>query len=1113
LSPAETLFKYIQRIVTESTAPDAQRIGELYQMFDRIYADAVKQEKIAFSTLFARVGYVALKLQYTDTDTLLVQTFRKQALRTLEQRPQKLKKNEWEIAVAAIIKSVEHIYGASAPQDVADLVLPDIYKKLKPANITQEFAQLQVYAIEPGGPDDTLLVIPDVEDAKPMLMQYNLPDRNQNFQDTIQVIKRITGFPVMLNLIDCGVDTEGRLRPRAIIIEPDYLFDISTIAECFQQDAQEPFNFLIKKFVQSEPTVAMQVGNVANYFLDKLISEPDKADFDTLVMEAFKANPLQFSLLSDDETKDLVRKCRIHYKTILAMVAQQFAAQGIDPARSLLEPSFYSAKYGIQGRLDLFHQGEDKLSIVELKSGAPFHPNTYGLARTHFTQTLLYGLLIESVFGNEKPRRAIAKYILYSREAENPLRFAPDVATEQMEALQVRNQILGLEFLLTRIQPGDVHVRILDRMARNEVKAKGFTLNDYKEFQKHYSALQLAERKYFNAFVGFIAREHWFSRAGDIDPDRKGGHSALWKRTLAEKESQYAILGYLKQVINQADQPERLLVFQKTDKTNPMANFREGDIVLMYPADEAAESVLSHQMIKGTLIQITSEQVHVRLRHQQFNKTTFETEHLWHLEADSMETGFISQYQSLFRWASVSPERRGLLLGVTPPRQYTDIPKDLSPEGMLPEQIEIYREVIASRDYYLLWGPPGTGKTSVMLRHLAEYWYRNTTETVLFVAFTNRAVDEICEALEAVQQPGEDIYFRIGSEMNTDARFRSKLLEQRIKPAKTRLEIKETIKKYRIVVSTVSSMQSQDAIFKLAKFDRIVIDEASQLLEPQIIGLLTRCKRALLIGDHRQLPAVCTQSAETSAVTDPHLNALGIRDMRNSYFERMYLHATAQNWPWAYGRLRHQGRMHRDIMDFPARTFYGSQLETIPDAQAQLENIAYGKFLVPASLPTGLLGQRMVFWATPEQENATLWQKTNALEAMRVLTLYRFFRSLYLENDLGWTPQTFGVITPWRAQIAAIRQVFEQEETPLTDITIDTVERYQGGAREIIVLSLCTHSTQQMESLISLSDEGVDRKLNVALTRARKHLILLGNKEVLSQNKYYQSLIDIYELM
>ena len=76
------------------------------------------------------------------------------------------------------------------------------------------------------------------------------------------------------------------------------------------------------------------------------------------------------------------------------------------------------------------------------------------------------------------------------------------------------------------------------------------------------------------------------------------------------------------------------------------------------------------------------------------------------------------------------------------------------------------------------------------------------------------------------------------------------------------------------------------------------------------------------------------------------------------------------------------------------------------------------------------------------------------------------------------------------------------------NFSVDTVERYQGSAREVIVLSLCLNHIEQLDSLVSLSTDGmVDRKLNVALTRARKHLVIIGNEALLSQSDIYNSLI------
>ena len=142
----------------------------------------------------------------------------------------------------------------------------------------------------------------------------------------------------------------------------------------------------------------------------------------------------------------------------------------------------------------------------------------------------------------------------------------------------------------------------------------------------------------------------------------------------------------------------------------------------------------------------------------------------------------------------------------------------------------------------------------------------------------------------------------------------------------------------------------------------------------------------------------------------------------------------------------------------------------------------------------------MIFCSTP-LDNVGAAHKTNRYEAELVGELVEKTQALYQEQGRSFTARSVGIITPYPAQIAQIRQVLSQKNIDIDRITIDTVERYQGGARDIIIISLSTNTVNQFRSLISLSEEGVDRKLNVALTRAREQLIILGNGELLSGNE------------
>jgi DNA replication ATP-dependent helicase Dna2 len=119
------------------------------------------------------------------------------------------------------------------------------------------------------------------------------------------------------------------------------------------------------------------------------------------------------------------------------------------------------------------------------------------------------------------------------------------------------------------------------------------------------------------------------------------------------------------------------------------------------------------------------------------------------------------------------------------------------------------------------------------------------------------------------------------------------------------------------------------------------------------------------------------------------------------------------------------------------------------------------------------------------------------------------FRQLYEANGLEFKTESVGVITPFRAQIAQIRQQLETFGKDYEKCSIDTVERYQGGARDIIIISLCLNMTHQLDAVVSLSDdEVVDRKLNVALTRARKHLVVIGNEYIMKQDRRYSKLLN-----
>jgi DNA replication ATP-dependent helicase Dna2 len=470
-------------------------------------------------------------------------------------------------------------------------------------------------------------------------------------------------------------------------------------------------------------------------------------------------------------------------------------------------------------------------------------------------------------------------------------------------------------------------------------------------------------------------------------------------------------------------------------------------------------------------------------------------------------------YRSLFQFVQFDERKKRLLFTLEAP-QKPEQESFLIKKGLTEEQGNILQKMINAKDYFLLWGPPGTGKTSVMLRHFVAHLLNETDENILLLAYTNRAVDEICDAIEIIDPLIKNEYIRIGSRFSTQERFHDQLLDQKISKIDSRKDLKDTIQNHRIYVATIASLASKMDLLKLKKFHRVIIDEASQILEPMLVGLLPHFEHFILIGDHKQLPAVVVQSPEESKIESPKLKEIGLENMRDSLFERLFKRCIEKEWHWAFARLSHQGRMHHDIMDFPNEHFYNSGLKILPEqltaSKFQTQNIDLQKPANISYLEQILFSRRNIFLST-EIDNNSRTGKTNAFEANLICELVYGFKRIYEFNNRAIDKNSIGIITPYRAQIAQIRQALMEKGIDPELLTIDTVERYQGGARDVILISLCLNNQTQLSSLVSLSEDGVDRKLNVALTRARQHLVVLGNVEILQQNAIYKNLMESFE--
>ncbi len=1101
---ATLIYRELEEIQAIGEQDATRSVSRLYQAVNYFFSRITLNEKIYFTTLFARMVFAGLNYKIPRRELSLLHHFRKMAYQSIYKDQGKLLFSDQELVqlgLYSLNNIVIFICQVPSPlvfmtweENKWDILFKEPhFEKLVPT------CRVLITHIEEN--ESVLVGVSEEYPHHAVHIKYHIAGINDMQTEILKSYLQLQALPISLQLIDIEIETGGAWVPHQFVVEPDYLVDVTAVAECFKDFGVLTWSYLLNKFKPKPSNPSILLGNAANYFLDEVLVDND-VPFNYLMRQFFKMYPLECTLLKDSEVIDLNVKAKMHFQNLKRVVAEDFKNVGIEQDGVYLEPTFISALYGLQGRLDLFHEEPNKIQahIVELKSSKPYKTNAYGINANNYIQTLLYDLLIRSVYKNG---RKLSSYILYSQLDHKALRYAPPIKALQMEALAVRNELVLMELKLTKNELlggmlAQLHPGILPFQ-------QGFIANDLQNFQNFYTGLSELERDYLLEYTGFIAREHHLAKVGEHTEEFNNGMAALWLNNRLEKEENFNILSQLVFFDNKDNSEDQLLVFKRTSESNELANFRQGDIGVLYPHTTSGVSALEHQIFKCSIIEIKDKTITLRLRNKQRKNSVFKQWPQWNLEHDLIDSSFQVLYRGVFDFLTGQEEKKKLLFGLRIPAipEYENINTKL-PDDLIEEQKIILSKIIQTKDYFLLWGPPGTGKTSIMLRSLSKYIIDHSQEQILLLAYTNRAVDEICEALNSVNLD----FLRIGSRYTAQKKFWKSFLDEQASSIEKRSDFKNLLVNHRIIVGTLSSINGKSELFQIKTFDWVIVDEASQILEPMLAGLLTKVKKWVLIGDHRQMPAVVVQRSEDSAVKLKSLQAVGLTNLRNSLFERLVNICKENNYHWAYDILREQGRMHKDIMEFPSTHFYQSQLKILNQSQVkkELEEPLNYKLDNTADSLSGLLAsKRMIFINTiPDDQGKS---KINIYEAEQVIDCILSFEKLFKLNHIVVQHETIGVITPYRAQIAQIRKSMQDRGMDPDKYTIDTVERYQGGAREVIILSLCTNRFSQVQNMISLSDDGVDRKLNVALTRARKHLVIIGNEDILSNYSVYKELI------
>jgi DNA replication ATP-dependent helicase Dna2 len=1087
----ELFVKAVLRIQKKYTEFQELDLHFQYDVFHNIVSALAEGEGLIFNTSFAEISYIGIKYKLRKELIFDMHIFRK----------------ENENPKTSLDEKTRFLLGQYLIRELILLISNNqFYSKLKAFTRpefsfkTREVVKKSIYGrynvVGKRNSEEFILIDQDEPTAEIFMRIDNL----DSFKNSIEYLDEkvsLNELPVSISLIYIDYDIEGIISPQILIINPDYLVDVTTVAECFKPYGGNAKYYLLNKFSSDKLSKHITIGNIVNRFLDILINNPD-TEFNDLLGKLFHFDPIIFTLMSDVEIKSTLDTLRLHFQNIRKVVTEDMKNLYIDVDNCILEPSFYAPLFGLQGRLDVFHKesNSNDAAIIELKSGKLFMPNTYGLNTNHYTQTLLYEILVRSSYDFKvKP----INFILYSSIETNAVRFAPTLSIQQKEALSIRNDIIITEELLAS---GKENNFVQERLKQELFPAaNGFILRDLKEMENTFESLDEIEKEYFELFASFISKEQYYSKTGYNYSGQMQGQSSLWLIDNQSKIDNFSILTHMK-IVSIDHENENTAVFTKSEFSNELVNFRKGDIVLFYPTDSKKDHFIESRINKSTLIDIQPDKIVVKLRTSIKNKDLDVFNQYWNIEHDFLDSGFSKLYRSLTDFCRLPKEYRQLILTTKAPERSEYISGRNVYDGLTIKQSELVDRIVSSKDYFLLWGPPGTGKTSKILRESVNQLHQNG-ENILLLAYTNRAVDEICEAIENIKSDMTQNYIRIGSRFSCDSRYHKNLFDNIVAEKKTRVDFKHTIENTKVFVATVSSMMGKEELFLLKKFDTIIVDEASQLLEPMLISILVNAKRFVLIGDHKQLPAVVTQDTQLNDVNSNLLNSIGIRNTSDSLFERLFTRAQENGWDWIYGMLNEQGRMHREIMNFPNLKYYFGQLTTI-DGIPRLNKTR--NLINNNDIQKILIENRIIFLPSVIEENDLA--KINNDEAQKIVKIVKDWIEIYRMNDLELSLDSIGIITTFRAQIAAIKHALKELDINLDLITVDTVERFQGSARDIIIYSMAVNNESRIKQILNPDKDGLDRKLNVVITRAKEHFIWTGNQNIIKTNDLYSSLLE-----
>lgn len=867
-----------------------------------------------------------------------------------------------------------------------------------------------------------------------------------------------------------------------LVLAPDFLLDASSLGDCFQMRGASFESFFLNKLESSVPGAAALNGTIVGQLLDAMLrgNVQFEVEFDAILQEL----KLWAAKVGSQSVRQIRSSIRTEHLDNLRILVETEKQKDV-----WIEPTYFSSTYGLQGRLDVLGLTPTHKDIVELKSGKPSNP-AYNLAWiNHQMQVVSYDLLLASTY---PVNQVGSKSIFYSRAQVAPYRVITSEHAEKLELLRVRNQIVRAIF-----QIAENNFSVFRKMwKRGIVHLPAYNqafLEAYRDRFDQASPLAVFRQAFFFEMVAFTMRELVNAKVGSQPALDKGeldnGLASLWQDALDAKRAGFTALPGLK-LIDIDDGKGHLYYAIPEDAPH---RFRKGDLVICCPIDADGYRPLRQHILKGSLHSISRGKVTVSLFNKQTDYAWIKARRgEWCLEPDIFERNYWSTIGCLYHVLDPQNANLDMLRGTKPIRKKQ---VHFHSDELTRNQNQVIADALSAQNYYLLQGPPGTGKTSTFLVNYVKSVIDRSEDNICIIAYTNKAVDNICNSLRNNRYGHAFEFIRIGSKHVNDPNLVSDRLSGNDPDGWA-----NQLKRYRIVVLTLASLQNNLAMVSAFwRFDQLIVDEASQVTEADLGGIVVNFRKSILIGDHKQLPPVITQSEEGCKVKSAYLTEFGIINHRKSMFERLFEKGEANNWTFGSGQLTEQYRMNIQILNL----IQANYAREIICGRKELLEVTLPLYQIDTSGNLPSLGKfRTVFIDTTGSGNG----KQNQVEADICEVISR-----QLIENTGLRPGDIGIIAPFRAQVNLIRKQLDANwlnaENPLV---VDTVERFQGDEKSVIIFSTTVTSIGMLSRMQSISQSQgtrTDRKLLVSISRARDQFICLGSRNTLMRSADYADVL------